>query len=1520
MKNLLHATFRKLKYPIMILALTLLTAPAKASHLYGADFFYTHISGNTYSVTLVVYGDCSGGAFPSLSSSAPEVEVYNGSSFYTSTTLVIQSPTAGLDVTPVCASKLDSTTCTNGTIPGVKKFVYTRSITLNAASANWLFRFTGTMGTTAAGRSNSITNIIIPTTGPNAGSVTQLEATLNNISSPNSSPVYTTIPTPFFSINKAASFNPGAVDPNSDSLSYALVPGLEPGGVVTYKPTYSATSPLACATGTFNFSTTTGQLNFTPNLLQKSLVVYRVYEYRNGTLIGTSMREMTFVVLSNGNRPPGGNISNVSGGTIVSGTSVNICKSAGFLSFHLNPSDSDGNTINVAWSGVPAGASFSVTNNNTVSPLGSFTWNVSAVAPGNYTFFVTYTDNGCDLSSKQTQAYTITVLPDPSIVNYTSISAATCTKKARYSITPGIGSPWTLSVYQGSTVIHNFTNITTTQTDSLSPGTYTLRLKNTNDCYKDTLITIAPPPAITPAVTMVQPNCYGDTNGSITLTATGGLTPYKYAIGTGSYSTNNVFTTLYSTNYTLHISDGNDCIKDTTVFLSQPAPVNANVTFNQPPCNFFSSGVITLAGINGIAPYQYALNAGTYGTSGTFSGLYSGTYQLHIRDSKGCIKDSTFILPDSVKVHASAILTNILCNGDATGSVTLNGYGATAPYRYKLVTGSLSNINSFTGLAATTHNFHIEDTNKCYLDTAITLTEPIAIQPNPNATNVLCYGQSNGIVVLNPTGGISPYTYAIGAGTFAGNNTFNNLPVGTYTFNVKDNNNCVKQAVVKIDEPARFLISAVTVVSPACYGLTNGTFTLTATGGNMPYTYSLNTGAFQSSNFFNSLAAGNYSIHFRDANNCVADTLVTMSQPGLLVPLAQLKNSTCAPLNDGIITLSGNGGTPSYTYAVGTGSYVLSPVFPALPAGSYTFHIKDSRGCVKDTIITVNDSFVVNGNANVTDAKCNKDSTGSITILATGGNSPYTYSIASTTYQSSNTFLNRWAGNHNISIKDNLGCMKSFTATVGEPAPIIPNATIADITCFGLTDGQIKFAPSGGTPPYMYAMGNGIYSSPNIITNISVGLYVYHIKDDNGCIKDTILHVQQPAQITMTATGTNVLCFGDTTGRITVNGNGGAKPYTYYVNPSAPQSSNILTGLKAGTHVVFIEDTNHCKASQFVNLGQPAMLLIDKAVITNPTCEGFKDGAVTLTAKGGIPPYLFAMNDNIATIVNEFKALGEGIYSFQVTDSNHCNYDTTIKLEGFPHIVIDNISPEDVKCYGNSDGAIVVNARGGVPPLKYKFSNRPAIDTNRISAVYAGFYKITITDSMNCTLDTSATVSSPGELVIGITATPNDCEGYDNNGMVKADVTGGTAPYRYLWSTNPPRLEAEISALENGKYYVFVTDANQCKDSAIADITYDNCCKVFIPDAFSPNGDGRNDKAQMLFKGDFKLKVFAIYNRFGQKVFSTNVVNGHESEGWDGRVNGVIQDLGTYNYYAVGNCGNASTKEVDFKGTILLVK
>jgi gliding motility-associated-like protein len=278
--------------------------------------------------------------------------------------------------------------------------------------------------------------------------------------------------------------------------------------------------------------------------------------------------------------------------------------------------------------------------------------------------------------------------------------------------------------------------------------------------------------------------------------------------------------------------------------------------------------------------------------------------------------------------------------------------------------------------------------------------------------------------------------------------------------------------------------------------------------------------------------------------------------------------------------------------------------------------------------------------------------------------------------------------------------------------------------------------------------------------------------------------------------------------------------------------------------------------------------------------------------------------------------LGEGSYHFYIKDNNSCTIDTIVKLVGYPHIVIAAVNVKGVSCFGFTDGVLTIGATGGNPDLTYSVDNSPFSLSNTFTGLASTTHQIQVVDAKGCRKDTSIFLPTPEKLSITPVITNNDCIGLNEEGRIRADVNGGTAPYGYEWSTNPMQTSQEATHLDNGIYLVVVKDANNCSDSARGEITYDDCCTVFIPDAFTPNGDGRNDVVRILYKGDMQLQQFSIYNRFGQRIFYTSNMNDH----WDGTFNGQKQDLGTYYYYATVLCGNRKQKIKEFKGDITLIR
>lgn len=712
---------------------------AYGSHLFGADLRYNHISGMTYSVILDLYGDCSGSAFPSLASSVAEVLVINNGNTVDTMRLHLTGP--GVEVTPVCPSEINNTNCRGGTVPGITRFTFADTIILSGFSANWLFRFTGALGTNQAGRSNSITNINI---GLQGGSIMVLEARLNNSAGQNSTVAYTTIPTPFFCISKPASYNPGAIDANGDSLVFSLVPGLDPagsGGFVSYVAPYTAGLPLDVLPGNYSFSATTGQLNFEPAIAQKSLVVSQVEEYRNGVLVGTSMREMTFVVLSTcNNNPPIDTISNVSGAATVSNTIIGLCVDSGPFSFNIDPTDQDGDTISVTTSGIPAGAACTIGMNNTPSPTINFSWNSNGIAPGSYTFFATYIDNGCPLASKQTVAYTVAIRPRPDFS--LSITDVSCHGSSDAQITVSTAGPTQLYQYaiDGSPfqAANNFAN--------LASGTHTVAVRDTFGCGRDTVAVVTQPDQlIFAALNVTNPTCEGFKDGSVSIQPSGGMSPYMYAIDSVNYVVSNAFPGLKDGQYTFYVKDSHGCILDTTVILTEyPHIVIDSFKVTPATCFGVEDGNVNVFASGGNPPLTYSRGNDGFSSSNFFDRLGGQFYRFSVKDITGCIKDSTVSVPAPQVLSIQPSVTGNDCIGDDNGgAIKVEASGGTEPYIYRWATDPAQQSDVISGLANGVYPVTAEDSKGCKdtlsvtvgYDDCCTVFVPGAFTPNGDGKN-----------------------------------------------------------------------------------------------------------------------------------------------------------------------------------------------------------------------------------------------------------------------------------------------------------------------------------------------------------------------------------------------------------------------------------------------------------------------------------------------------------------------------------------------------------------------------------------------------------------------------------------------------------------------------------------------------------------------------------------------------------------------------------------------------------------
>jgi gliding motility-associated-like protein len=441
-----------------------------------------------------------------------------------------------------------------------------------------------------------------------------------------------------------------------------------------------------------------------------------------------------------------------------------------------------------------------------------------------------------------------------------------------------------------------------------------------------------------------------------------------------------------------------------------------------------------------------------------------------------------------------------------------------------------------------------------------------------------------------------------------------------------------------------------------------------------------------------------------------------------------------------------------------------------------------------------------------------------------------------------------------------------------------------------------------------------------VFENLLAGTYAVIATDANGCTaSSTNILISQPPAITFTSvTVQDVACFGDATGTISVTAQGGVGGIQFSIQPSGNQASpGFFSGLYAGTYTVSAVDGNNCVVTSLVTVGSNPQLRLNSVTLTEPICFGDNNGAITATAVGGVAPIQFSLNNSPFQNNGTFNNLYAGYYIMTLRDAIGCLEDTLINLTQ-PTEVGAIVQTTAALCVDSEDGKVKITGTGGRGGYKYYLT--PGLYINKsgvFSGLAIGTYTLRVVDTAGCEYRNVFNINPPANPLNNfMTKTDLGCFGRGNEGQATANVLGGTPPYNFLWNTSPAQTTATASTLYFGLYKVQITDANGCaiKDSVY--ISEGPCCDVaFIPNAFSPNGDGNNDEFRILTSAGVELQQLEIFNRWGQSVWKSNDVH----RAWNGYIGGQEAPLDTYYYVLRYKC-NRDNETYTKKGDVILVR
>jgi len=953
-------------------------------------------------------------------------------------------------------------------------------------------------------------------------------------------------------------------------------------------------------------------------------------------------------------------------------------------------------------------------------------------------------------------------------------------------------------------------NYGTSNSFSLTPGTYTLSLKDAFGCPAS--ITYVVPEQLT-IKTDVIPNTTCTPNTTISLSSTGGTGAVTYQVsynGGGFVTAANPYTATAAGTYQFRVTDSKTPAPACSALSSvinvtlNPTVLTINTAKVDVKCNGASTGSILVTPTSGKAPYTYSITKTTAPftnyTVNNPSGLSAGTYNIVVTDNLGCTTPATasITITEPALLDASATIDAFTCNTSNTKEskdVVVTATGGTLPYTYSFNGGSYETSNTFTvgdNGNAQSVTYSVKDGNGC-----ITTVRTINITPlNPpkiasvNATIIYCDPVANrtstATITLTAGTGSGAPTYTIVSGpvvneTGATSGIFTGLTAGNYVFRATDPNGCFAEFSKNIPPIVSIGVTPTKLNDVYCHGDNTGNIRFNVYNFTGTYSYTVNsetpvTGRNETVFTLANRPAGTYDVVFVDeTTNCTTTVQVIINEPAVALGLVidSNVNANCGKVTS-TVTVHATGGTPGYEYAIldaddttGTPIYGPSAVFNINSHSgadlNWVIYTKDSKGCITSRPVTIATDSTPTVTASVSN-QCTASGS-SFTIVAVGANgvAPYTYTINTGIAPSPADTFTVAAGTYTITVKDANGCTNITDVTVsGAMDPVAVREK--DLTCAAVspTDASIKITVTGGAQPFAYRvkLNAGTYTGTPIpfpvagntliYTTGTDGTYQFEITDANGCIKET---------------------------------------GTVIINPTTAVTADYTP--------------------------------------TNPTCNAYSDGVVVLNALTGEAPFTYSFNGSAFGNKYIFGGLTAGSYNYAVRDVKGCEFTGTAVLAD-PAPIVGHVTQTPIICNLNTLGTFNVDViSGGTAPYVYTLydSSRNQLATYTENSVAPttpytfsgldfGYYYITIVDANGCKFETlRLRIETPPYLDVTATVDSNNCA---TGVAVTVTTTGGQAPYRYsiFGQTETAPLASNsytfTGLLHNTTYYLQVRDVNNC--------------------------------------------------------------------------------------------------------------
>ena len=978
--------------------------------------------------------------------------------------------------------------------------------------------------------------------------------------------------------------------------------------------------------------------------------------------------------------------------------------------------------------------------------------------------------------------------------------------------------------------------------------------------------------------------CFGAGDGQFIGSAQGGFPNYQHKLldeNDVEIAPVETSITLQKGTYKYQVTDNIGCVETVKFEITEPNVLDAIIEANEVDCYGGVNATLkaTVLSNAGTAPYTYQwtkidpINGDSIISDQSTIEVGAGEYHIQIEDANKCTYETyrTVTAPlQELKVKLD-YKVDVQIIGNATGEIYVTVEGGTKDaaglYKYTWsgvgINDSNRNLEDLQGLVSGTYSLIVEDAKGCKTYLSVHIAQPTELVVTPTIYDVVCFGQSNGLISLAISGGKSPYTITwtdennnpIASGIDL--NEQKNLPAGKYYYEITDAlGNVYPKDMAEVKENPQLTVttSLRSVLENKCNGNEDGIIILDIKGGTGSYSvnWGIDSTKIVSNTEAKNLGKGKYIIDITDTNNCSYTHEVEVTEPDEKLGLLSkdVLQNKCHNGAEGAITIEMKGGTPNYTYnwhGVGVNPSVKDQV--NLVAGEeYSVTVYDANRCSWDTTFVMENPLELTLSLSKKDITCKDSRNGSIEATVTG-EQPFTYSwtapaSVATTYSSVPRIDCEVKGAYTLTVTDGKGCTITDGVQIEEPSEVTGRIEFKNISCNNANDGSIIVYAQGGSGVYtyeLYKVGNATPITTNYeFDNLEAGSYQYKVTDTNGCSwTSAVVNIINPNPINIQYNVSNVTIHDAADGIIDLDITGGTKGVTGYkiewkngasivsdpADPAYNANQETITGLLSDTYSVVVQDENNCAATADIFVDQPEIITLDINV-TDAQCYGYSNGMIELSnieGGTGAGTYTIILTDskgNSSSITDlVIDSLVADSYELKIIDAAGAEFSRRIDVKQPDSLqirTVPGLSKLSVDCYGNATGKIKVNISGGSGVYDYYWVGTTGTNVDYVENLATGTYGIILKDDKGCTYDKyKETIAGPAdELRITENIIENKCYG-ENNAQINITVSGGTQPYKYLWTgagLDLADVEKEDQAnLYNGQAYkVTVIDALNC--------------------------------------------------------------------------------------------------------------